>query len=93
MTHARTPIHRTYSNLEKLLSIYHWIEQYIESHGFPPSNMELVDAGFAGSTSVIRYYYSRMIEMDMLKLEPNIARGIRLLPLAEASEEIRLIVE
>lgn len=68
--------HRVYHNPAYLLKIYNWIKEYKETHGFYPSNIELVAAGFAASSSVIRYYFSRMEEMKMIII-PSMKIGKR----------------
>lgn len=84
---------KIYRNLIFLLHIYYWIEAYITKTGYPPSNRELIAAGFTCSTSTARYYYARMVELNMIKITPHIARGIKLLPLNEANKKIQELIK
>ncbi len=65
------------AHLERM---YAWMQAYIENNGFPPTTHELVDAGFARSTSVVVYYLKKMQEFGMLARTHRIVRGIRLHP-------------
>ena len=65
---------------EHLKAMYEFIESYKKEFGYPPTNREMVENDFAGSTSVVRYYYDLMAEYNMLERIPTISRGIRLIP-------------
>lgn len=65
---------------EHFVRVYEFIEEYIQTNKFPPSNREMVDAGLASSTSVLRYYYERMEKYGMIEIIPKIARGMRIFP-------------
>lgn len=83
---------KTYFHPEKLIQLYKYLETEFHKNQRYPSNMELVKAGFGASTSVIRFYYDHMERLKMLHRDYNIARGIRLLPLTHAAEEIKAIL-
>ncbi len=95
----RTP--RQYFNPQRLIEIYRHMEAYQKKHGFGVSNREMVLAGFASSTSVIRYYYGRMEALNMIvqpKLEIDgrtisVSRGIQLLPLEQADPLIQNLIQ
>lgn len=63
-----------------LVLMYEFMEKYIKENQYPPTNREMVDHGFAKSTSVIRFYYGRMEEYGMIQYIPGISRGIRMHP-------------
>ena len=101
MTQSRIPApektHRPYYNPAYLLKIYLWMETYRNTHGFGPSNQEMVEAKLASSTSVIRYYYNQMQKLNLIEV-PTVtvngrtfcpARGILLLPLDRAAPSIQ----
>ena len=81
--------HRPYRKPEFLIEIYLFMQEYLSKHQRPPNNREMVSAGFASSTSVIRYYYGRMRDFSMLEIDDHVARGIRLLPLKNSHPIIR----
>lgn len=64
-------------HLEKM---WMFMGNYRAQHGYAPSNREMVDAGFATSTSVVRFYYKHMEALNMIERDETIARAIRLLP-------------
>lgn len=76
-----------------LLHLYRHIESECAYRGYPPSNRELVDAGFAKSTSTIRWYFDRMADLGMLEVQPRISRGVHLLPLKGADLSIRKLLK
>ena len=92
---------KPYSHPERLLTLYRFMESYFRKYQRHISNRELVMAGFAGSTSVVRYYFDQMIRLDMLELQKitkpdgtqyTPARGIRLLPLSQAHKTVKDLV-
>lgn len=92
---------RPYFNLQRLIEIYRHMDAYQKEHGFGVSNREMILAGFASSTSVIRYYYGRMEALKMIhqpKLEIDgrmisVSRGIQLLPLEQADPLIQNLIQ
>jgi SOS-response transcriptional repressor LexA len=83
----------TIRTAQKLVRMHHWINKYKREHGYPPAIQELVDAGFAASTSVITYYFDRMQSLGMMERDFNIPRGIRLLSLKKADPIIQEVVK
>jgi SOS-response transcriptional repressor LexA len=63
-----------------LAKIYDYLEQKIKTDQRPPSNREMLEAGFASSTSVIRHYYHLMQRLGMIHLDYAVARGVRIVP-------------
>lgn len=92
MPHNKTFV-RPYRYPEKLLKIYRYIARFRETHGYPPSILEMVDAGFASSTSILHYFLRRMVEEGMIEITPRVSRGIRLIPLDQASPRIQELTE
>lgn len=73
-----------------LVEMYEFMEAYKAVNGYPPSNREMVDHKFAASTSVIRFYYDRMVAYGMIEVTPGIARGIRLHPKKEWKKHAKI---
>ena len=73
-----------------LVAMYEFIEGYIAVNQYPPTNREMVDHKFAKSTSVIRFYYERMILYGMIEVIPGIARGIRIHPRKEWKKNAKI---
>jgi hypothetical protein len=92
MTQSPKP-RRKYYDPAFLLRMYRWMKEYSDRVGAPPSNLEVVAEGYASSTSTARYYYDRMVEYGMIAITPNISRGIKLLPLADADPIIKELVK
>lgn len=82
-----------YSNPEKLIAMYRYMQEYFRTNQRFPTNREMVERGFATSTSVIRFYYDHMERFHMLSRDPMIARGLHLYPLSRAHPAIRDIIE
>ena len=95
----RTP--RPYFNPQRLIEIYRYMEAYQKQHKVGVSNREMILAGFASSTSVIRYYYGRMEALKMIhqiKVEIDgriisVSRGLELLPLEQADPLIQNLIQ
>ncbi len=73
-----------------LVAMYDFMEAYKAVNGYPPSNREMVNHKFAASTSVIRFYYDRMVMYGMIEVIPGIARGIRLHPKKEWKKHAKI---
>jgi len=84
---------QTYRSATKLVRMHRWMDEYKKEHGYPPAIQELVDAGFAASTSVITYYFDRMQHLGMMERDFNIPRGIRLLSLKKAAPIIQEVIK
>lgn len=76
----RTRIYEGEEYPRHLVAMYDHIEAFKKVHEYAPSNRELVEAGFASSTSVIRHYLEKMEDFGMLTVTPKISRGIKLIP-------------
>lgn len=89
---VRKPV-KPFSKPEKLIELANWITDYAIQNGYPPTIQEMVDAGFASSTSVIRYYFDRMTEENMLKITPRISRGIVVTPVEDWTKRVQEAME
>lgn len=78
--HPRTAVATDREVPEHFERMVDYMREYRNHHGYVPSNREMVEAGFGSSTSVVRYYYDRMAELNMIQIDKGIARGIRILP-------------
>ena len=84
---------RPYRNIRKLLEIYRFIERYDKEFFCSPSYTDIVNAGLAPSTSVVRFYFNHMTNLIMLRYQPGVARSCRLLPLNTDNPLIKEAVE
>ena len=93
-----TPTRKPYSKPETLLKLYRWMERYETENQCKPS-VEDVSEEFSLSTSVVRYYQDRMVELKM-GYQPRVIRpktgqeitpprSYVLLPLTQALEPIK----
>lgn len=90
---------RPFQNPAKLIEVYRWMKEFEELYECKPADKELVWAGLASSTSVIRYYYDRLEELRMIRRPKLIniengkvftpCRSIILLPLEQANPIIK----
>lgn len=62
------------------LAMHHFMSDYQQRNGFPPSITEMVDNGFARSTSNISYYLDKMQALGMIFRQKGKSRSIKLLP-------------
>lgn len=89
---VRKPV-KPFSKPEKLVELAVWINDYATQNGYPPTIQEMVDAGLASSTSVIRYYFDRMTEENMLRITPRISRGIVVTPIDDWNQRVKNSLE
>ena len=82
-----TPL-KSFRDIPKLVAMYRWMQEYERIQRYAPAIRELCDAGFSTSTSVVRYYILRMVDLNMLERDFGVSRGIRLLPLESADLEV-----
>lgn len=61
-------------NMETLV----FIQQFIKTHGYPPSRQEIGDGlgGLAKSTS--HYRLQRLVDSGLIEVDSNIDRGVRI---------------
>lgn len=78
--HPRTSVTEGRTVPEHYERMVDFMAKYRRLHGYMPSNREMVEAGFASSTSVVRYYYGEMVDYNMIQVDFGIARGIRIMP-------------
>jgi SOS-response transcriptional repressor LexA len=86
-------MNKLYRKPEKLLELYQWMKAYFDRYQRHASNAEIVEAGFAKTGSHVRYLFTAMEERGMMERDPHIARGVRLLPLFYAAEDVQPVSE
>jgi len=84
---------RLYSKPEKLAELYAWMKAYFEKNQRHASNSEVVEAGFAKTSSHVRYLFAAMEERGMMERDPHVARGVRLLPLEQAADDVQPVTQ
>lgn len=60
-----------------------FITAYIAQHQYPPSIREVMNGAGLASTSATRYTLRRLAELGYIEVIPRVARGIRLLSIAQ----------
>jgi hypothetical protein len=75
-----------YAHPAKLIEVYRFIEKFREDNLDSPTFQDVIDAGLAGSTSVVRYYFDYMEKYNMVKFTMKNGRRktIHLQPLGGA---------
>jgi len=71
-------------------AILDYIQRHIESHGWPPTIREMRDGLQMSSTSVVAYHLNRLAKYGLVKLTPQVARGIKLQGDASHSYDISI---
>jgi len=61
---------------EMTMTIYAATVKYIQEHQYPPTLHELGEITGLKSTSNVRYHLGKLKGMGLVKLIPNISRGI-----------------
>lgn len=57
------------------VKIWEYIVEYYRIHGYPPSQTEMREQGFASSSKVMQYYLLQMQDLGMLHITPRVSRG------------------
>jgi len=70
---------------ERHKRILKFLEKFQAENGFPPSIREIGENTNISSTSVVNYYLNQLEEMNFIKRESNVSRGIRLLRTLEGN--------
>ena len=47
--------------------------------GIPPTMREIMSAANLSSTSVVKYYIDNLVKRGMIRVVPNVSRGIRVM--------------
>ena len=63
---------------ERQRNILRFMDQYMESHGFPPTIREIGEATDINSTSVVNYNLNKLVDAGYLAREDRVSRGLRL---------------
>jgi hypothetical protein len=88
-------MNKHYAHPSKLLDVYRFIAEFREDNIDPPTYQDIVDAGLAGSTSVVGYYYDYMLEYRMVEFTRKNGRRktVHLLPLDGADPYIKELLK
>lgn len=71
----------------KLIQVLNYIRTYQEVHGYAPTVREIAENNATTSTSVARYWLSRMVDEKMIERGPRgAARAIRIIYQEEPNE-------
>lgn len=73
-----TPRRRSATLTEPQIKVLKVIEEYQDSHGFPPSIRDIQEMGNFSSTSVVNYYLEQLETKGHIKRSGRVSRGIRL---------------
>lgn len=65
-------------NLSRQNNILHFIYQYVEQKGYPPTVREIGEAVFLSSTSTVHGYLSRLEKNGFIKRDPSKPRAIEI---------------
>jgi SOS-response transcriptional repressor LexA len=64
-----------------------FIQQYTQTHGWPPSRREMAAALGSPSTSLVAYYLEALEQHGYVSCQPAISRGLVLTPAGQALAE------
>lgn len=71
-------------------NILKYMENYLDSHGFPPTIREIGEATGIASTSVVNYNLNKLVAAGYLERSSRMSRGIRLVKNQPKSKVINL---
>lgn len=71
-------------------NILKYMENYLDSHGFPPTIREIGEATGIASTSVVNYNLNKLVSAGYLARSSRMSRGIRLVKSQPKSKVINL---
>lgn len=72
---------------QRHLALCRFIEQYTQTHGWPPSRREMGAALGCPSTSLVTYYLEALEQQGYVTCQPAISRGLVLTPAGQALAE------
>ena len=64
---------------ERALNILHFIKDYLEVHGYPPTIREIGERVGISSTSVVNYNLNKLVQAGYLSRDVSAVRGLKLL--------------
>lgn len=64
---------------QKLNDVYAYLSETVEKRGYPPTVREVKDTFGWSSTASVHYYYKKLAENGLIKLDPNKSRSIELM--------------
>jgi repressor LexA len=69
--------------------IVEFLQDFIDTHHYPPTIREIGAAAKISSTSVVNYNLNRLEELGYIERQRTVSRGLRLLkPLQQAAQEV-----
>ncbi len=74
-------------------NILHYMETYVEDHGFPPTIREIGTATGINSTSVVNYNLNKLVQAGYLERSGRVSRGIRMvgdIPAQDGKKKIKV---
>ncbi len=63
---------------ERQRNMLHYIERYIQDHGFPPTIRQIGENTGINSTSVVNYNLNKLVQAGYLNRSQHVSRGLRL---------------
>jgi repressor LexA len=63
---------------ERQRNMLHYIEHYIQDHGFPPTIRQIGENTGINSTSVVNYNLNKLVQAGYLTRSQHVSRGLRL---------------
>ena len=74
---------------ERQTKIVEFLQNFIDTHRYPPTIREIGAAAKISSTSVVNYNLNRLEELGYIERQRTVSRGLRLLkPLQQAVQEV-----
>lgn len=73
--------------------ILHYMEEYVDKHGFPPTIREIGTATGINSTSVVNYNLNKLVQAGYLERSGRVSRGIRMvgdIPAQDGKKKIKV---
>ncbi|MBX3086156.1 MAG: transcriptional repressor LexA [Anaerolineae bacterium] len=68
---------------ERQRAILHFIQHWVNEHGYPPTIREIGEAVRINSTSVVNYNLNKLVKEGFITRSKEVSRGIRMNPLQE----------
>jgi repressor LexA len=74
-------------------NILHYMESYVDKHGFPPTIREIGTATGINSTSVVNYNLNKLVQAGYLERSGRVSRGIRMvgdIPAQDGKKKVKV---
>jgi repressor LexA len=72
---------------ERQQHILHFMHDYMQAHGFPPTIREIGEATDINSTSVVNYNLNKLVDAAYLERSDRVSRGLRLVGIIPGKTE------